>query len=730
MPQREKYFAQPPVELLRQVICQGGWYDRKALSFRKIIDKTFVAAMGPPGGGRNPITERIKRWFNIINYTELGPDSMTLIFNTILENFFKAFGSDFSDLSGPMIASTIDIYQTIQKQLLPTPAKSHYTFNLRDLAKVIQGVLMGDPKKVETPLQMVRLFSHEVMRVFEDRLINYDDKGWLQGYLKESVERSFNSSREGKWEDVFPRERLFYGDYMIPGAEPRIYAEVEDEGQLIKTVEEYLFDYNEETKNPMNLVMFLDAIEHVSRISRVLRQPLGNALLLGVGGSGRQSLTRLASAMADFEVSQVEVAKGYGMVEWREDVKECLLKAGLKDHPVVFLFNDTQIVDEQQVEDINNILNSGDLPNLYAGDEMDKIMSTCRVDCQKKRITPTKINIFSQYILRVRRNIHIVFCMSPLGDAYRDRLVMFPSLVNCCTIDWFMPWPEQALVSVAQNAITAGDYKLGDHQEGVVQMFKTMHQAVEVQSAHFLERMRRHAYVTPTSYLELLSSYTSLLVSRRAEVDVTRSRLSVGVDKIKSTKEQVAGMQEQLTALGPQLVVTQKEVEEMMIQITKDKADAAETKKIVEKEEAVASKKAAETKAIADDAQRDLDEALPALDAAVQCLSALKKADIDEVKSLGKPPGGVVLTAHAACIMFEVKGTKIKDPDNPTGPKIDDYWKPAKDNLFKDAKAFMSRMIEYDKDNISHKVIKKIEPFTSNPDFTPKAIEKASKACT
>ena len=218
--------------------------------------------------------------------------------------------------------------------------------------------------------------------------------------------------------------------------------------------------------------------------------------------------------------------------------------------------------------------------------------------------------------------------------------------------------------------------------------------------------------------------YTSLLVSRRAEVDITRSRLSVGVDKIKSTKEQVAGMQEQLTALGPQLVVTQKEVE------AKDKADAAETKKIVEKEEAVASKKAAETKAIADDAQRDLDEALPALDAAVQCLSALKKADIDEVKSLGKPPAGVVLTAHAACIMFEVKGTKIKDPDNPTGPKIDDYWKPAKDNLFKDAKGFMTRMIEYDKDNISHKVIKKVEPFTTNPDFTPKAIEKASKACT
>jgi dynein heavy chain, axonemal len=83
---------------------------------------------------------------------------------------------------------------------------------------------------------------------------------------------------------------------------------VKDRAALQSTVEEFLGEYNADTKQPMPLVMFEDAVAHVCRVSRVLRQPQGNALLLGVGGSGRQSLTRLACFMADFELCQVRSA--------------------------------------------------------------------------------------------------------------------------------------------------------------------------------------------------------------------------------------------------------------------------------------------------------------------------------------------------------------------------------------------------------------------------------------
>lgn len=116
-------------------------YDRKELVFRKLIDLQFAAAMGPPGGGRNPVTNRYLRHFSVVSITAFDNAAMTTIFSSLVDWWLRKFQYQPSicKLNKQVVAATLDVYARCQRELLPTPTKSHYTFNLRDVAKVVQG---------------------------------------------------------------------------------------------------------------------------------------------------------------------------------------------------------------------------------------------------------------------------------------------------------------------------------------------------------------------------------------------------------------------------------------------------------------------------------------------------------------------------------------------------------------------------------------------------------------
>ena len=726
MPAREKYFAQPPIELLRQWMDHSGWYDRKTLQFREIIDLVFVAAMGPPGGGRNPITARMLRHFSFISFTTIENESLERIFGTVLESFIGAnfVGEEFSALTTKIVKSTIDIYDTIARELLPTPAKSHYTFNLRDLAKVFQGILCADPKSIKEANGVVRLWCHECLRVFADRLVSAEDRQWFSTLQERQLEEHFQS----KWTDICGSGRLLYGDYTSSG-DPKPYIHIEEPEKLFGVFETFLEDYNAEATKRMDLVLFMDAVDHISRISRIIRQPKGNALLLGVGGSGRQSLTRLAAYAAEYKCFQIEITKGYEMAEWREDIRKVLKQAGSNAIPTVFLFADTQILKEQFLEDVNSILNSGEVPNIFDSAAQEEIADKIRPVCQQLGIALTKANINAQFLKRVQSNLHCVICMSPASDIFRSRLRMYPSLLNCCSIDWFSEWPAEALTNVARNQLASVEFSTAEQRNAVFEMCRCIHQSVAEHSLKYLAEMQRHNAVTPTSYLELLNSYKKLMAGKKAEVEGNKRRFVVGLEKLEDATVQVNALKEKIIEMQPILERTSVEVEQMMVSITADREEADKVRSVVEVQKKEADIKAKEAKDIADDAQRDLDEALPALEAATASLRSLKKDDIVEVKAMKNPPAGVRITMEAVCILMKVKPVRKDDP-NQLGKKINDYWEPAT-KLLNEPQTFLDSLTGFNKDAIEAPTIASITPIVNGEsgEFTPSSIEKASKAC-
>ena len=193
MPKRETYGAQPPIELVRQWMDHKGWYQRdsKEKEFRTVVDIILVSAMGPPGGGRSPVTNRLQRHYNYLTYTELAPESVSMIFTKILGRFFSAFEAEVKEQLTKLVEATKVVYAGVQQRLKPTPNKSHYTFNLRDMSKIFQGVCSAHQKTVATKVQLLQLWLHEAQRVFADRMIDDTDKGVLAELVFAEGEKLF-----------------------------------------------------------------------------------------------------------------------------------------------------------------------------------------------------------------------------------------------------------------------------------------------------------------------------------------------------------------------------------------------------------------------------------------------------------------------------------------------------------------------------------------------------------
>ena len=293
------------------------------------------------------------------------------------------------------------IFNSIVVALPPTPAKFHYIFNLRDLSRITEGLMQATPDKFAGPDAVVRLLRHEILRVFFDRLVGQADKDFVSDKVAEVMKATFPDEATAALQDP-----CLYGDFLLyneieearnqggaAGAADmvRLYEDMTDYGTIKPVLNEVLEKYNGVTK-PMNLVLFDDCLGHLVRVHRLMRMPRGNALLVGVGGSGKQSITRLAAFAAEADIFTITLTRGYNEVLFRDDLKALYTMLVVK--PVAFLFTDNHVAQEGFLELVNNMLTSGTVPALYEESEKDGIVNGIRDEAMKRGALDSKEGVW------------------------------------------------------------------------------------------------------------------------------------------------------------------------------------------------------------------------------------------------------------------------------------------------------------------------------------------------
>lgn len=706
MPNFDLYGTQQPLAFFKFLVDKGFYFDMTTLEEQHVVDTTYLFSMQPPGGGRKPTDSRFMSLFCAFNITFPLPDSLKHIFKSILSKHLESFPEEIIGITEAITDVTLKLHNEIIDRLPRTPVKFHYIFNLRDLSRVFEGLYQATYEMFPTLAEFIRLWRNEATKVYADRLINYEDRAIVvEELLPKLVKKHFTEHSE-----VILADPLLFGDFRYADPvehkfnEPRLYEDLQSYEFVTEKFNNLLKDYNEERVS-MNLVLFSYAIDHLTRIHRIFRMPRGNALLIGIGGSGKQSLTKLAAFVAEHHLFQISLTKSYNENNFREDLK--MLYAQLVEKSVVFLITDSHIKEEGFLELINNMLTMGMVPALYTEDE--KFGLTRPLEDEMKRegmINPNKDVKWTYFVNKARDNLHIVLSMSPAGNSLRIRCRNFPGLVNCTSIDMYFTWPEDALSSVANHFLKTKDLpdELRPTLEGHI---VKVHLSITDYSKDFERKMKRKNHATPKNFLDYINTYINMLYKMRKEIDRNVNRLETGLVKLKDATIRVDEMSKELEIKKVEVDSKKAEVEAMI-------EDLQEKTAIVTTQQVQVSEKKAELEIreveITEErkkATEALEEAKPAVERAKEALLVLDSKKLGEVKGYKEPPNPIRNTCM--CIL-------ILKPLGAETPPESEEWEGCKRML---TKLSIKTLMDYEVSNITKAMATKItNNYLSKPEFT------------
>mmetsp|Transcript_1490 Transcript_1490/g.2131 ORF Transcript_1490/g.2131 Transcript_1490/m.2131 type:complete len:4632 (-) Transcript_1490:106-14001(-) len=732
LPVADKYNTQPATTFLRQLIEQGGFWNAKELAWVNLERVQIIGACNPPtDAGRVAMTPRFLRHCMLLFVDFPGEASLKQIYGTFNRALVKKHAA-LRSYAPNLTDAMVEFYLMSQRHFTPD-MQPHYIYSPRELSRWVRAMYEAtDTRKLQghtlLPDDLVRLFAHEALRLFQDRLVEKSERDWTDNELNECVKRHFT----GVDTSAALRRPILFSEWLS-----KRYESVEQE-ELRKHVIARLHTFNEEELD-VKLVVFDEVLEHILRIDRVLRQPLGHLLLVGASGSGKTILSKFVSWMNGMKVFQLKVHKYYTAKNFDEDLRALLIRAGCKHEKTCFIFDESNVLDTAFLERMNALLASGEVPGLFEDADFKNLMAECKDQGRRDgEILGSDEERYKRFCRLVQRNLHVVFTMNPSNEDFDNRSATSPALFNRCVIDWFGEWSKKALYQVGYSftkSLDLGDIVdekndiadiktkglleaiPGTQRDSIVNTMVYIHTSVQ-DTMETLAKAKngRATFVTPRHYLDFIKHYKKLFIEKREDFEEQQRHLLKGLQKLKQTEETVEKMRVELNVQNKELKKKEIEAKQKMVEIQKNSVEAeAKTqasKKIkAEQEEQNKIIAARRTKV-----EADLAQAGPALEEAKKSVSNIKRKDLDNIRKFARPPEKVRLAMEPVVIMVSGK------------VKAGGDWKSIQKALSKSD--FIPKILSFNTRKLKPAVRAHIEKkYIKNPEYNFENINRASTAC-
>ncbi|KAM6412695.1 LOW QUALITY PROTEIN: dynein axonemal heavy chain 11 [Pluvialis apricaria] len=367
MPEVDRYRTVQPHALIWQRIYYGHWFYRQELTIKEICNCHYIACMNPTASLPTP---RLQRHFAVFALNCPSSDSLTTIYSKIVCFHFQqhAFTPPVIKNIPAIVQAAIWLHQVVVQNFPSTAIKLPCIFNMRDLSNVFQGILFATPKYLQQRNDLQSLWLHESARVYGDKLVQNKGCNFFSKMMMDTMHKYFESVED----QVLLQSLLIYCHSANRRADP-CYTPVKGWEPLRNILEEFL-ESCDEMHASVDLVLFEGVMQHVC-ISRILEAPRGYALLFGVCGSGKQSLSRLAAYICSLEVFQITLKEDYRIQDLRVALASLYIKTGAKNIPTVFLLTDAQVPDERFLVLINDLLASGEFPDLFSDEDVESTVT-------------------------------------------------------------------------------------------------------------------------------------------------------------------------------------------------------------------------------------------------------------------------------------------------------------------------------------------------------------------